>query len=166
MINRFRLLFAERCAWRGFYLYWLGAPSHFRSVYHTQDFGRLKTMLMRLTIDPTASKPHITFGMRYRFWGPRWAREFSVTIPLPFLRWKPNASRLRRALYRRSSWLQHRLDGRYGWGTEAHRETQRLKRLAREVGKDRLVWAILAFGLTLYGGLGLVLTAFAMKGAQ
>lgn len=153
ILNRFLLQFAEHCAWRGFYLYWLGPVSKFRGAYHHQ--GREKTMLAQLTIDPTADKPHITIGFRYRWWGPRWERYCLKRIPVPFLRWRQNAGRFYLAAYRLSSRIQHGLDGRYGWGTGL-RKSDRLS----VVRPDRLALVVLFCGLSMFGGLAAVLAVF------
>lgn len=84
-----RIAFANRCAWRAFYIY--------------LDSGR---KIAHLGIDPTADRGPTCFGS---------IAGFSWRFGLPHFKWKYPCSPIRMAAYRLSQRFYHGLDGRYGW---------------------------------------------------
>lgn len=98
-----RLAKAERCAWRGRYLY-------------TKN-GR---QLARITLDPShGNKPRLTIAFPigwYKNSAGRHPRLKTINITMPYLGWKTNMGRIRLRIYKFSQWFWHKMDGRYGWG--------------------------------------------------
>lgn len=95
----FEVLRAERCAWRGFYLYWQG-----------KQVGRI-------TVDPwDGVKPTLNVSVL----------RFERRLRLPVLPFMAKGGRMRGRfglfVYRWQSWFWCGMDGRYGWGTEARRK--------------------------------------------
>lgn len=87
---------AEGCAWRAVYLHVNG-----RQVAH-------------LGVDPCLGVRPTAFGSVKLG---RLGRSFQLS--LPHVPWKNDISGLRLQAYRLSQWFWSRVDGRFGWGTQA-----------------------------------------------
>jgi hypothetical protein len=91
--------FAERCAWRAFYV-----------SRRTGDGYRLQ--FLHMGIDPVVGPGPAFFGSVSNPWNARgWS--YSWRIGLPYVRWRYPAGRVRMLAYRVSARFWHSLDGRF-----------------------------------------------------
>lgn len=100
-----KLMHADRCAWRGTYLY--------------TDRG---TQVARIVLDPVRETgPDLSIAFPVGWYrrgcdGRRFPRLVQLRFPMPTLRWKYPAGRLRMAAYQWINAFWHSLDGRYSRG--------------------------------------------------
>lgn len=99
--------FAERCAWRAFYI---------SRTTMADGYGRHQ--FLHMGVDPKDGVRPQFFGSIGNPWNRR-GRSLRWRLPLPRVAWKFPAGPVHRACYRLSSKFWHGVDGRYGWGTKA-----------------------------------------------
>ncbi len=117
----------SRNAWRGLYFYWLPA-GHLNGREDAPKRHWNGRLLGRVVLSPPYEQngPRLNIAVPLGWYvacsGQYHPRVRGVRIPLPWVRWKYPAGRVRVFLHRQSGRFWHNVNGIHGWGSTIRAE--------------------------------------------